>query len=104
MDGLVSLLSPPPTFQCRRYQHENLFSKIFIRSDEGLTPETSVFQIFHGALIRPLETRLIEPNFQVFHRRSTTVSLETRKLLTKYPVWQFCPTSTVTSQRPDSVH
>ena len=47
-----------------------------IRPDEGLTLETSAFTV----VIQPLSTRLIKPNFcfDLSHRRSTTVSLETR--------------------------
>ena len=39
-----------------------------IRSNEGLTHETSVFQIFHGG--EPLSTPLIKANFHVFHSRT----------------------------------
>ena len=50
-----------------------------IRSDEGLTLETSAFQIFHGGnstFINSFDkTKFL---FSLSHRRSTTVSLETR--------------------------
>ena len=51
-----------------------------IRSNQVLALEKSAFQIFHGG-IRPLSTGLIKPNHfpvSLSHRRSTTVSLETR--------------------------
>ena len=53
-----------------------------IRSDEGLTLETSAFQISFIVAIRLSTTRLIKPNFHVSlsHRRCTTVSLEFRYL------------------------
>ena len=57
---------------------------LVIRSDEGLTLETSSFQIFPSGNIQSLSTRLIKPNCYVpfSHRHSTTVSLETRNLFT----------------------
>ena len=50
-----------------------------IRSDEGLTLETSAFQIFHGGnstFINSFDKTQF--CFDLSHRRSTTVSLETR--------------------------
>ena len=49
-----------------------------IRSDEGLTLETSAFQSLYGGQFT-LSTPLINQIF-VYHRRSTTVSIETNPL------------------------
>ena len=53
---------------------------IVIRSDENAQ---TLILIFHGGN-QPLSTRLINPNFcfHLSHRRSTTVSLETRNSFT----------------------
>ena len=63
-----------------------LFNNSFIRSDEGLTLETSAFSF--TVVIQPLSTRFIKPNFSfdLPHRRTTTVSLETRNPLT---IWIY---------------
>ena len=51
-----------------------------IRSDEGLTLETSAFQIFHGSNSTFINS-FGKPFFvSLSHRRSTTVSLENRNL------------------------
>ena len=56
-----------------------------IRSDEGLTLETSAFQFLYGGQFTLLTLLIYIPNFRVSlpHRRSTTVSLETNPL---YPL------------------
>ena len=53
------------------------------RSDEGLTLKRQLSKSF-TVVIQPLSTRLIKPNFclDLPHRRSTTVSLETRNPFT----------------------
>ena len=59
------------------------------RSEEGLTLETSAFQIVHGGnstFINTFDKTQISCSFS--HRRSTTVSLETRNLSRK----KNCPT------------
>ena len=51
-----------------------------IRSDEGLTLETSAFESLYGGQFTLL-TQLIKPNYLEYsNRRSTTVSLETYPL------------------------
>ena len=50
-----------------------------IRSDEGLTLETSAYEYLYGGQFT-LSTQLIKPNYLVILPRSTTVSLETYPL------------------------
>ena len=58
-----------------------------IRSDEGLTLETSVFQSLYGGQFTFINS-VDKPNFRVSlpHRRSTTVSSETNPPFTQWLV------------------
>ena len=62
-------------------QNKNLvLSNELIRSDEGLTLAKRQLSKSFTVVIQSLSTRLIKPNFRfdLSHRRSTTISLETR--------------------------
>ena len=62
-------------------QNKNVvLSNGLIRSDEGLTVAKRQLSKSFTVVIQSLSTRLIKPNFcfDLSHRRSTTISLETR--------------------------
>ena len=69
--GGFSEFPPPPVYPTG--------DNATIRSDEGLTLETSTSQIFHGGSSTFINS-FVKTKFSYFnYRRSTTVSLETRK-------------------------
>ena len=53
---------------------------LFVRSDEGLTLETSAFQIFHGSNCINSFDKTKSVHVSLSHRRSTIVSLKTGNL------------------------